>query len=116
MSTHSDLKTSDLFLSAYLLTLHIPLLDVSIERREKPKVVFAFVRNQESLCLTEQFQRGQAAANVLELKKNYQHVQDLLHDRRWGLDGGKANPTAHMKPKPHPTLPGIMTMQPTDEN
>jgi hypothetical protein len=112
MHVPTDLKTSDLFLSAYLLTLHIPLLDVSIERREKPKVVFAFVRNQESLCLIEQFQRGQAAANVLELKKNYQHVQDMLHDRRWGLDAVKKP----MKPKAHPTLPGVVTMKPTDEH
>ena len=84
---NEELKTPDLFLSAYLLNNHLPILDIHIEDRIRKKVIFVFPKNDRLDILKEQYKHGIAEANVLELKKNYQHVQELFYEakRQFGI-------------------------------
>lgn len=87
MNYANEHKTPDLFLSAYFLNNHLPILDIQIENRLKKKVIFVFPKNERLAELKEQYKHGIAEANVLEFKKNYQHVQDLLYEakREYGI-------------------------------
>ena len=82
-----QVRTPDLFLTAYLLNNRFPILDIQMEERIKKKIIFVFPRNQRMEILREQYKQGIACANVLELKKYYQHVQDLLYEakREFGI-------------------------------
>lgn len=83
----ATIKTADMYLSAYLLTKHIPLQGVMIEKRDRRKVVFIFPKTKTSEALLEAARQGIAMVNLLEFKARYQHVQDLLYEsqRQQGL-------------------------------
>jgi len=73
------LRTADMFLSAYLISNNVKLDDVT---QEDNRVIFIFPSNSRSEELFKLFRIGRAKSNVLELKKNYQHLQDLLHESK----------------------------------
>jgi hypothetical protein len=82
MTDEDQVRTPDLFFTAYLLNNDLPILDIQLEERIKKKIVFVFPRNQRLDILKEQYKQGLAQANLLEFKKNYQHVQDLFYDAK----------------------------------
>ncbi|MFC1617467.1 DUF5659 domain-containing protein [Candidatus Margulisiibacteriota bacterium] len=73
-----ELRTADLFLSAYLLTNGIFIQDIQVEKRMKPKVLFVFEKAKSLENLKVKYKQG-AQTNILKFKKNYHYVQDLLH-------------------------------------
>ncbi|HCT85663.1 MAG TPA: hypothetical protein DF296_10755 [Candidatus Margulisbacteria bacterium] len=76
-----DIKTTDLFLSAFLINNQIRPSDIITEGSSKKKVIFLFPETKHSIELTKQFKLGQAVTNVLDLKRNLQHVRDMMFDK-----------------------------------
>ena len=79
-----ELKTTDLFMVAYLLNENIQPKRICIEDREnarRRKIVFFFPRTTQILAQVELFKLGQAQTNIVEFKKNFQYVRDLMFDK-----------------------------------
>ena len=78
-----ELSTADLFLSALFLTRQHPIQDIRLEQeRIQKKILFVFSKTNKTEVLKEQYKHGIAEANVLELKHNYLHLLDLLHEAK----------------------------------
>lgn len=81
-----ELQTTDLFLSAYLLNEKQEIRDVQLDPRFKKKIIFIFPSNSEIEALKNEYKQGFAKANLLEFKKNYQHVQSLFYEAKRQFD------------------------------
>ncbi len=79
-----EVKTTDLFMVAYLLNQKIQPKRICIEDREKArkrKIVFFFTRTNQILAQVQLFKLGKAQTNIVEFKKNFQYARDLMFDR-----------------------------------
>jgi hypothetical protein len=74
------LKTSDLFLTAYLLTHHIQPEQITAEGATKKKIIFVFNRSDDALKHFSEFQHGTATTNVLDFKRDFALVRDWMFD------------------------------------
>jgi hypothetical protein len=79
-----ELKTTDLFLVAYLLNQNIQPEKITIEDREasrKKKIIFSFTRTENICAKVQLFKLGTAETNIVEFKKNFHYARDLMFDR-----------------------------------
>lgn len=73
-----EIKTKDLWQSAYVLAEGGKLTEVElVSRAGKKEVIFVF-RGEELGELVQSFQTGSALCNVLQLKASMNHLKDLI--------------------------------------
>jgi hypothetical protein len=77
-----ELKTTDLYLAAYLLNCKIqPIRIITKPRRNgfKPKIIFVFNSNDNVVKRMEAFHSGNATANVVRFRHDYETVRDWMY-------------------------------------
>lgn len=79
-----QLRTSDIFLSAYLINNKIHPLEVTTEdprKKSRKRIVFVFPQTEDTNRLVTGFKLGTATANIVEFKRNFQYIRDLMFDK-----------------------------------
>jgi len=75
-----DIKTTNIYLSAYLLTKKINFKDIInyTNTNSKKKVMFVFPGGAAIQDMVNAFNSGNAVANVAELRNQLEVVRDLM--------------------------------------
>ena len=74
-----NLRTTDLYLVAYLLNQKIQPTRITTEGLNgKKKIIFLFNGNTDVVRHMDAFNRGEATANVSEFRHDYETVRDWM--------------------------------------
>ena len=74
-----NLRTTDLYLVAYLLNQKIQPTRITTEGlNARKKIIFLFNSNAEVRRYMDAFNRGEATANVSEFRHDYETVRDWM--------------------------------------
>ena len=73
-----ELKTTDLYLTAYLLNQQIKPKKITTEGNRRKKIIFSYNNNPETLKHIENFNSGKATANVISFRHDYEIVRDWM--------------------------------------
>jgi hypothetical protein len=73
-----EVRTTDLYLSAYLLTHQINPQEVVSEGRHRKKVIFIFPETGKTRALASAYTNGQALINLADFRTHYEHARDLM--------------------------------------
>lgn len=79
-----DIKTTDLYLTAYLLSHNVTPKTIVTEGENRKKIIFVFSASQHVNQLTEQFRSGQATANIILFRTKLEYARDVMFSRLRG--------------------------------
>lgn len=78
------IKTSDLYLTAYLMSNDIQPQTIVTEGTQKKKIIFVFSSNPKIIHLMENFRSGQAVANIILFRTKLEYARDEMFNRLRG--------------------------------
>ena len=76
-----NLRTTNLYLTAYLLANQINPNEIISEGQNKRKIIFVFPQNKRSENLVTQYQKGTATVKVHDFCVKYEFVRDLMFSK-----------------------------------
>jgi hypothetical protein len=75
------IKTTDLYLTAFLLTQNIAPAQVVAEGQNRRKVTFVFASNEKTAVLAKEFASGEATAKVSVFARQLEFVRDVMFSK-----------------------------------
>jgi len=76
-----DLKTTDLYLTAYLLSQKLNPIQILSEGQNRKKIIFVFPASNRIYELVDNFKLGSATVNILDFRNNFEYVRDLMFSK-----------------------------------
>ena len=76
-----EIKTTDLYLTAYFLTNNITPQNIVTQGENRKKIIFIFSDSQRVSQLMEEFRSGQAVANIILFRAKLEYARDVMFSK-----------------------------------
>lgn len=73
-----EIRTTDLYLTAYLISNNVSPQAVISQGQHKKKIIFIFPNSGKTSELLETFSQGKAMANILDFRSKLEYVRDQM--------------------------------------
>lgn len=73
-----EIRTTDLYLTAYLISNNISPQAVISQGERKKKIIFIFPNSRKANELMATFSQGKAIANILDFRSKLEYVRDQM--------------------------------------